>query len=435
MKRILPYISVLTLITTLLTGCKNKNAQEVTELADHIYEVETYNSLDYDYADAFWAKDNDNWGGGCSAITKIIDGHRIVGRNMDLNISHKCAYILRTNAGKYQTIALAYTFRDYSPDYEEVKKNGISEHFSKILPFICDDVMNNKGLHIEVNMRHGERYPTGEDMFAIEGTNPNGERRVHMFELPRYIAENCETVEQAKNYINSLDIYSKNGYWNYCFLVSDAKGNSSLLEFSDNGLSDFLELGYTSINWIDEDKISEVDWLKTGSRGNEQSYSLNALGQCNFYLNKYAFLRQDTRSGEGRFLTLQNEINNVNTKGEMYDLMNKISYSHFYKDYDDCKENHFDPRTENVNELRGATYDLLMNPNYENKMRILFNEYTEPIRNLTRLEKMNDNAYWESTFTEVVDCNEQTIMVRMFENEDLKFNITFSGTTRISSIE
>lgn len=434
MKKRLTCLSVLVLIASVAAGCnEKKTGQGLTEIADHIFEVETYNSLDYDYADEFWAKDNDNWGGGCSAVTKMIDGHRIVGRNMDLNISHKCAYIVRTNTGKHQTMALAYTFRDYSPDYVDVKKDGIDEHFSKILPFMCDDVMNETGFHVEVNMRHGEVYPTGEDMFAVESTNPEGTRRVHMFELPRYLAENCTTVEEAKEYIKTLDIYSKNGYWNYCFIIADATGKASLLEFADTGLSDFLELGYQTINWIDEEDLASVDWLKTGAKGYETPYTLNAIAQCNFYINKYAFLRQDTRSGEGRFLTIQNDIVNVKSKDDMYNLMKKVSYSNFYKEYDDCKEHNFDPRTENVGEMRGLTYDLLMQPSYENKFKEFFNDYTEPIRNMTREQKMNDNKYWESTFTEVVDCMDKSIMVRMFENKDLKFNITFNGIERLPS--
>ena len=62
-------------------------------------------------------------------------------------------------------------------------------------------------------------------------------------------------------------------------------------------------------------------------------------------------------------------------------------------------------------------------------------DYTEPIRNLTRQEKRDANEYWESTFTEVVDVTNQTIYVRVFEDESLKFKLTFEGTTQISSIE
>ena len=430
-KKILLILAALPL-TTLISGCSKGAAQKVTELEKYVFEVDEYTTLDYDYADKFWAKDNDNWGGGCSACTKILDnGHRVIGRNMDLNISNKAAYVVRTNAGKYRTMGLAYTFRDYSLDYEDVKAKGMTSHFSKILPFMCDDVMNDQGLHIEVNMRHGETYPDGSDMFAVEGTNP-GKRRVHMFELPRYIAENCKTIEEVKNYVaNDLDIYSKNGYWNYCFIIADANGKATLLEFSGNGPAEMFGYDMKPYTFIDEEDIDEVTWLTTGSGSEERSYSLNCLAQTNFYINEWAYLREDTKSGEGRFLTMQNNINNVHTSDDMYNLMDKISYSHFYEPYAQCKALHFDPRSEQLAEFPGASYHLLMAPSLETKIATMMDEYSAPIRALTRQQKRDDNKYWESTFTEVVDINEKSILVRMFEDKNIKFKLTFEETIRI----
>lgn len=440
-KEALRFLSILPVLTV-LTGCKS-TAQKVTELEPYLFEVETYTKLDYDYADKFYASENDNWsGGGCSAITKMIEGdRRVIGRNMDLNISENCAYIVKTDTGKHKTIGLQYTFRDVSPKYASVKKNGISEKWSKLLPFYCDDVMNETGFHIEVNMRHGEYYPNGDDMFAIESTNPNGTRRVHMFELPRYIAENCTTIAEAKEYVNTLDIYSKNNYWNYCFVMADATGAASLLEFCNDDL-----LGTSGIYWIDEGSDGlyiEVDGerskLDTSYLDEYQYYgelNYHAIGQTNFFINKYGFMRQDTKSGFGRLQTLQNGIDAVSTKQEMYDLINKVSYSHFYEPYDDCKKNHFDPRSEQVGEHGpiSLTSGVVMNPEYEPYIKELMDEYTEPIRKLTREEKRAANEYWESTFTELVDIKDKSIFVRFYENEDMKYLINFEGTKKVSSI-
>ncbi len=398
-------------------GCSvvNGNRSKLTELAKYVFEVEEYTELNYDAANAFFAKSNDNWGGGCSAVTKMVDGHRLVGRNMDLDISHKCAYIVRTNAGKYKTFGLAYTYRDYSPDYEDVKSDGISDTFYNLLPFICDDIMNDAGLHVEVNMRHAEYWPNGEDKFACKGTNPDSDQRVYNFELSRYIAENCATIAEAKEYVSTLNVYSQNHYWNYCFLISDSLGNSSLLEFSAN-----------HVYWLDEEKLDTFDWLKP--------YHMNALAQTNFYLSELAWLSQDIKSGEGRFDTLQAGIGSVASRSDMYDLMRKIQYSSFYLDYDECKNNHFDPRSENIGEFSWGTYDVIMNPELEVYARKYLNEYTSEIRALSRKEKQDRNEYWESSFTEVADVTTQQIFVRMFENEDLLFVVDFNGTTKVNSI-
>lgn len=400
-----------------ISGCStNDYKSKLTELEKYIFEVEEYTTLDYDCADEFYARTNDNWGGGCSAISKMIDGHRIVGRNMDQSISNKCAYIIRTNAGKFRTIGLVYTHRDYSPDYEEIMSKGISEEFYKVLPFMCDDVLNDAGLHIEINMRHGEYWPNGEDKYACEGTNPDSSERVYMFELPRYIGENCATVEEAKEYVKTLDVYSQNHYWNYCFIISDSVGNSSLLEFSSN-----------EVHWLDEDKLDTYDWLKV--------YDPKAIAQANFYLNEIAWYTQDIKSGEGRYIAMQEGIDAVDSKSDMYDLMRKVQYSSYYLDYDECKNEHFDPRSETIGEVSWAEYDLVMHPDFEDTARKLMNEANAGIKDMPRSEKQDINEYWESIFTEVVDVNAQQIFVRLYENEDMLYLIDFNGTTKLNSID
>ena len=424
MKKIIVLLLTLCLLVSAV-GCgttakqtekTNNNLSKFKEIEKYLYEVDEYTKLDYACADAFYAKSNDNWGGGCSAISKMVDGHRIVGRNMDQSISNKCAYIVRTNAGKYRTIGLVYTHRDYSPDYDDIQANGISDEFYKTLPFMCDDVINTGGLHIEINMRHGEYWPNGEDKFACEGTNPKSKQRVYMFELPRYIGENCATVAEAKEYVKSLNVYSQNHYWNYCFLISDSKGHSSLLEFSSN-----------EVNWLDEEKLDTYDWLKV--------YKPKAIAQANFYLNKTAWYIQDIKTGEGRFTALQKGIDAVKSRSDMYNLMRKVQYSNFYLDYDECKNNYFDPRSENIGEVSWAQYDLIMHPKFEETARKLINETNKGVYDMPRQEKRDKNVYWESIFTEVVDVNNQEIFVRFYENEDMLYLLNFDGTTKLKNID
>lgn len=439
------------LLGAMLFGCAGKESfTKVSEIeaGSRIFEV-SYDRVDYDSGDKFWADNNDNWEGGCTAVTKeLSDGHRVVGRNMDLNIADKPAYIVRTKAseGRYRTVGLAYTFRDYAPFYGEVKEKGITEEFRSILPFLCDDVMNDQGLHIEVNMRHGECDFAGNDQFSLKETNPDGERRIHMFELPRYIAEHCRTVAEAKEYVKTLDIYSKNGYWNYCFIVSDStpdgETHAALLEFSAIG---FLGEVYNSlvpedekvlaVNWIDEEDISEINWIGVKQANEKKHCRINALAQANFYINRWAYQREDMRSGEGRFLTVQSLIGNVDSKSEMYDLMRRISYSWFYTEYENCKKYHFDPRSENLGEFQGGTYDFIFDGSHEDIISKLFDASSAEVRAMTREQKEQKGGIWESTFTEVVDVTEQTIEVRFFENEALRFRITMDGVEHLDTLD
>lgn len=447
------------LLTSCLVGCDKTHYTKVEEILEgsRVFEV-NYDKVDWDGGDEFWAKNNDNWDGGCSAVTKKIneDGkdHRIVGRNMDLNLSEKAAYVVRTKANELgiKTLGLAYTFRDYAMNYQEVKEKGITDEFKTILPFMCDDVMNDQGLHIEVNMRHAEVDFSGFDQFSLEGTNP-GKHRVHMFELPRYIAEKCKTVEEAKNLVNNeLDIYSKKGYWDYCFMISDSNTegtvqHSTLLEFSEIGVlgkfynrlePEFKRPGIDTVkavNWIDEEDIDGIDWLRTGETGKEEHYGMNALAQTNFYINWWAYERQDIKSGEGRFITMQKLIPSVNSKADMYDLMRRISYSYFYNKYDTVDQYHFDPRSESVGEAQGMTYDFIFSEDYKDIIKYLLDAMIAPLGEMTRQERIDDGTFWESTFTEVVDVTERNIEVRFFENEGYRFKISFEGIEHLPTLE
>ena len=238
-----------------------------------------------------------------------------------------------------------------------------------------------------------------------------------MFELPRYIGENCATVEEAKEYVKTLDVYSRDHYWNYCFIISDSEGASSLLEFSEN-----------KVFWFDEDKLDSYDWLRL-------RYNVNAIAQANFYLNENAWYTQDIKSGEGRFITVQNGINDVHSKKDMYELMKKVQYSNFYLDYDECKDNCFDPRSENLGEVSWGVYEIIMDPSFEDTARKMINDMNDEVRRLTREQKMDENKYWESIFTEVVDVNAQEIYVRMYENEDQIYLINMDETKKIKTIE
>lgn len=400
MKKIFKVLVFLGLIMVSYTSCmKEEKILNIKEIEPYIFDTETYTELDYKYAEKFFAKTNDNWGGGCSCVAKVLpDGHMVLGRNMDLSISNKSAYIVHTDCkGKYKTIGTSYTYRDYSPLYDDVKKNGVSAEFTKILPFICDDIMNEKGFFVEVNMRNAEMWSGGQDKFACSGTNPSAKERVYMFGVSRYLAENCATVEEAVEYIKNLNVYSQNRYWNYCFMLADKSGNYGLLEFCAN----------------------QVIWLP------------KQVGQANFYINEWGNSIQDQKNGEGRLNVLKEGIGSVQTKKDMYDLIKKVSYFQFYDPYK-CQ---FDPRSEFLGTFAGATYDFLMNPEYKDTVYFLMDAYGAPIRQMSREQLKEAAAYWESIFTEVIDCNEMALYIRFYENENIKYKVSFDGIDKIDNIE
>lgn len=378
---------------SLVFGCDGKQNAEsnrhLTKIFDNVLDAGTYKNLDYNYADKWYQNNNDNWGGGCTAIGKTLDdGNTIVGRNMDLTYSHKSAYVFKTAVkGKNKTINLAYTHRDYAPEYEDALKNGISSEFDKMLPFYSDDVLNEKGLYVELNMRNSETWYDGSDKFSSSGTNEEGTGRVHLFELPMYIGLNCNSVDEIVPYLETLNIYSKKGYWNYSFLVADSTGKMGVIEIANNKI------------YFNEDKHA----------------------QANFYVTEELAKINEYKAGVGRYEYVTKNIDKVKNSDDMFKLMNDVRYSQMYNH----KESKFDVRSELVETYPTWTYDYVMDDANKVEINAYLDKVSEMFNSLTLEEIKDKNVAWHSVFTEVVNCNKKTILVRFYEDDSRIMTLEF----------
>lgn len=388
MKLNLKRLIVFALATTLLfaTGCSGDKTK-TEKVFKYVYDLGTYTSLNDQKADQYFDKEYNNWGGGCTAVAKKLDNKDlIVGRNMDLNISNKLAYIHKTKLKDcYETIGLTYTFRDISPDLDDFKKNGLSKEFRNLIPHMADDMLNSEGLYVEINMREKETMEDGSDKFSNSGTNVSSDHKVYIFELPYYISLHCATVKEAVDYVKTLNVYSKKGYWNYAFMIADAKGNYGVLEIANN-----------KVYWKDKQNC-----------------------QTNFYVNKNLNKIQQNKVGVGRYDLAVKDVKKVKNEADMMKLMKTLNYSNFYKP-DTCK---FDIRPECVED--GVPYDYVMQPKIKSMIYDKVRQEGQAIEKMSRQELQDANKYWESTFTEVVNCNEKTIRVRFFEDKKQEVTLKF----------
>ena len=392
-KNIIIAIVITMLLSSLSTYFVSKKIDEskyrgVEKIYEYVFDAGTYDELDYEFAEEYFKQHYDNYGGGCTAVAKVNKNNEtIIGRNMDLNISNKAAYVFRTDVeGCYKTVNLMYTFRDYAPDYSDVLENGLDEEFSKIMPFLADDVLNEKGLYVEVNMRYGEFWPTGEPKFSCSGTNPSSDEKVYMFTLARYIGEHCATVKEALEYVKSLNVYSQNGYWNYCFLIADESGDYGVLEF-----------GLNEVIWNDHQQA-----------------------QANFYIDPNLQSIEELKAGVGRYNKVMEGIDAVESEEDMFKLIDSVTYFQFY-DPENCQ---FDYRSENVGALAFSTYDVCMDDEYKPFIDEAMSQMSNTVKSLDRQQLRNANEYWESAFTEVINCNKRTLFVRFYEDDNLTLNLT-----------
>ena len=355
-----------------------------------MYDPGVYTSLDFELGKDVVSKVFD--AGKCTAVAKTLpNGDTVVGRNMDFNITHKPAYIIRTKGvkGQYDTIGLAYAQQCY-PEDDYVKANGLTNWHREMLPFSCTDVLNEKGLYCEANMRYDETDKNGNPVFASTGTNPKAKEHMNIVLIPRYLVNHCATVDEAVALAKKINISSMRApgmNWSLCLMLADATGNYGLLEVAQN----------------------KVFFLK------------KQPAQSNFYVTKSLYKQQHYKGGVGRYNTVVAGLKDVKTDEDMFNLIKKVSY--FQCNFPDTCQ--YDPRTELVEDNTKWTSDYILDPKNQAEVQAKMHEGAAKLRKMTREQIMDDGTYWESSFTNLVNCSKKTLTVRFFEDDSRVITLGF----------
>lgn len=369
----------------------NNKVIKVKEIFENVYELPIYTLLSYKEGFARAASNYDCWSsGGCSAVCKVCGGHTLIGRNMDLTISNKPAYIIKTSPkGLLKTIGLTY-FDKFGENSEKIALcGGLDPIHYEYAPFLCCDILNEKGFYIEVNMRSTEYEKDGKSKFGCSGTNLKSKTRICASLLPRYLADRAQSVDDALKIVRDLDIYTPNGSgldWNLCFMLADSTGKHGILEIACN-----------KVSFVEEDI------------------------QTNFYLTKEFNKIEDFKAGVGRFEYLKAHYEGIKNNKTMFDAIYDVSYFQMY--FGNCK---FDPRTELVGDKPGWTTKFLLDEANRDVVNQRFNDIQKGVEEHLKNRTLKDaEKYWKSIFTVVTDCNAKEMNVRFFENEKFKIKLIF----------
>lgn len=362
-------------------------------LYDYVVQSETVTDLDYEYAKQTTISSADGWGGRCSAAAKVLpNGDMVVGRNMDFYISNYPCIIVHTKDPEYhETYGITYN-NSNGPTFEDVKANGLSPAYAKLMPFLVNDAMNEEGLYIEMDMRANEQFEDPADDYGCSGTNPESSERICEIMLPQLVALNCANIDEMLEYVHSIDIFTMSkgdAPWNLAFIVADATGRYGLLEIARN-----------QISWLEGQPV-----------------------QSNYYITESFAANEAKKMGVGRYAVLAKGLSDVQTEEDMYALMNKVSYFQMYFP-DTCE---FDFRSELVDDYPEWNYDFVTDPANWGFIMKYMAEDVDMLRTATRQELQDMNSLWETTFNNIVNCTKKTMRVRFFEDEEKVVNISFDA--------
>jgi len=294
----------------------------------------------------------------CSLCIKpvMLNGERTVlyGRTMDLPNSYYPAYVFRVNEpGKYRSINIGYVHFGRETFDQIAETSTMDKEAWENIPYAVTDIMNEKGLLIETNMR--DTY----EAVNCTGTNP-GKFRICSAILQRYLGDHCADIDDVLKTVNELDIFTAHSdyyAWHQALGIMDASGRYGILEFANN----------------------KVLWHE------------GHPGQTNFWIDPDVRAISLVDEGLGRWNTLMAGYNKIRTMEDMRKTMEKVYYSQLFgKDVCDMK---FDPATEMNNTNVQGEIDKILE--YKEKYRIKIDPEELAIVQSIADEQKKNNIRWD----------------------------------------
>ena len=144
---------------------------------------------------------------------------------------------------------------------------------------------------------------------------------------------------------------------------------------------------------------------------------------ANFYLNKEAQANEKYKSGIGRYNYINEHLDSVKTKKDMFNIMDNLRFSTVF----DPDNKVFDIRSEACGFESHLTYDYIMDPNNQEEIYSLWNEVGDIYKNSTHEEMVESRMFWNTMYTVIGDCNNKTLFIRMFEDNNITALYSFDS--------
>ena len=176
---------------------------------------------------------------GCSAfVSTTEDGCVLFGRNFDYKMDMAAVLIRTAPKDGYQSVGLVDTgWIGYGIGS---LNDGVTDlSLAVSFPYLIMDGMNEKGLAVCVLQLDGE--PTRQD---------RGKPKISTTVAMRLILDRASTVDEAIALLDAYDMQSASPNANFHFLLSDATGNTVVVEYCINEMS-VLDETYVSNFYLD----------------------------------------------------------------------------------------------------------------------------------------------------------------------------------------
>ncbi len=329
---------------------------------------------------------------GCSAVT----AGNMFGRCFDWFINESPVFLIRTAGNaehKYSTLGIATFIKGVSDD--DVKDGKFSERYWD-LPFFTTDGMNEKGLTMCLNVSNIYEART-------TGTNP-GMPDMSILMCVRYILDNAATIGEAVDIINSYNIYSPNSDMineEFHYLISDANGDSVLVEFAKNTPHFLYEeqvmTNFDMTCFYDENDHRIMDWEERLTYEREEGNAVfDLIPNCPMGIERYVTL-------------LKNYTDDCSTDPEaMFELMKKVYYTQAYT----------------LSKEEGRWYSEQYKGEYNKHFPVeIFDTIIELSGELLKYEPRND-VLWQTVHCCVYDRETMSLYVAVQENPEMEYHFT-----------
>ena len=352
---------------------------EFKVIQDRVIEL-TYNDFGFLESAQYLSKydpDSLKLLGGCTALVldHKIDGKQYVARNQDYYCSYAPAVIVRNNGGTYKTIGFTCNGISFDP-WTDAATYQIKSSTLKSAPYFCVDVMNEKGLYMETDIRAYEEFSKCEHTSA-------GKPRLCTHTFMQLMLSNYASIDSIKAHMNDYDWFDLEAMgFHEAFLCADPSGRSVVFEFANN-----------KVQCIESD--------------------CNA----NYFLTPELYAQEEYGCGENRVDSLRKYMPRVKTEDDIFAMLSHSAYTQFYSvdvDPDFAIPEFYEDigytRSRYIADPEGA--------------RRAFKEYITTHQYATWQDRV-DNYIWETTFMTAANLTDRKMHVHFSEHYGIDFTVGF----------